>query len=52
MGSPGAACIQMLDTGPQDLVGPPLRDPHVDQLLLVNLALQVIPDWLIKMPTA
>jgi hypothetical protein len=50
----GAACIQMLNSVPQDLVAPRWADPHPCQLLLCipcSTPHQVVTDWLIKMPT-
>lgn len=43
----GAACIQMLNSIPQDLVVLRQVDPHVHQLLLCKSCLtpQVIPHW-------
>ena len=46
-------CIQMLNTASQDLVVPRLvRILAYTRFCCANLVPQVIPDWVIKLPTA
>jgi hypothetical protein len=46
-----AVCLKV-NSVPHDLVAPRQAGHHVYQLLLCKLSLQVIHDWLMKMPTA
>lgn len=43
--------FKMFDIGPQDLVSPDKEIRIYASLFGINLVPQVVPDWLIKMPT-